>query len=79
MTKTTALYIGELEIEGIKKNIVTFVDGNTVKYTPKQLECIISKEPLDESKFSEMVLNTIVKEVFETIGKYDINEVVKIV
>jgi len=67
MTKTTDLYIGEKAIKGIKKNVVTFTDGTSKTYTDKQLTYVISKEPLDESKFAEAVLNILVKEVFSII------------
>ena len=64
MTKDTSLFIGSKEIKGITDNTVTFKDETTQQYTEKQLSYIISKEPLDDSNFSEMVLTFITNEVF---------------
>jgi len=68
----TALYIGEKELKGVKKGVVTFVDGSQTTYTEKQLTYMVTKEPQDLTKQRDLMLMNVVPEVMDVFEQHDI-------
>jgi len=65
-------YIGEKEIKGIEKNVVTFADDSQEEFTEKQLTYLVTEEVTDPSEQRELVLKNTVPEVFEVLKKHNI-------
>ena len=80
----TKLYIGMDEIKGVKKTVVTYVDGRTETFTDKQLTYMITKGPQDLTKQRDLMLKNVVPEVVavleaHNIRKWDLETVYRVV
>jgi hypothetical protein len=70
----TKLYIGMDEIKGVKKTVVTYVDGRTETFTDKQLTYMITKEPQDLTKQRDLMLKNVVPEVVAVLEAHNIRK-----
>ena len=68
------IYIGEKEIKNIEDNKVIFTDWTECEYTKKQLEYIITNEPMDDSEFRDLVIENVTKDVLAVIQEHNIRK-----
>jgi len=70
----TSLYLGQKEIKGAKKGVVTFMDGTQKTYTEKQLSYIITKEPKDPTQMRDLMLDNVIPEVMKILEEHNIRK-----
>ena len=68
------LYVWEKEVEAIKDWVITFKDGSEIKLTAKQLDYMVTKEPLDEAQLKNVVLENVAKDVLNIFQEHNIRK-----
>lgn len=71
---STSLFIGDREIKGIKKNVVSFKDGSKETFTEKQLSYMVTKACNDMTAEREQLIKAITPELMSIIESYDIKQ-----
>lgn len=67
-------YIGEQEIKGIEKNVVTFADDTTKEYTEKQLTYLVTEEPKDLSAVRDLMITNILPDMIKVLADHNVRK-----